>query len=149
MTSTRLSSLLLNPHRPNLSASCRSTLKGSFLMWSQGDTFNVVQHWLSSPKARATTSSMLRDCSRVSRAAEDENMRKERPILMLVLCFAISQTVGCKWLSRPNVSGVWRGSIEGTDNRGHKWQGPAELTLNQNGDAITGTLVFTPPQAGR
>ena len=76
-------------------------------------------------------------------------MRKQRPVLMLVLCFGIIQTVGCKWLSRPNVSGVWKGSIEGTDKRGHKWQGPAELTLNQNGDAITGTLVFTPPQAGR
>lgn len=31
----------------------------------------------------------------------------------------------------------------------NKWQGPAELTLNQNGDAITGTLVFTHPQGGR
>jgi len=30
-----------------------------------------------------------------------------------------------------------------------KWQGPAELTLNQNGDAISGTLVFTHPQGGR
>src|SRR6266478_6563880 len=76
-------------------------------------------------------------------------MGKKRPALMLVLCFAVIQSVGCKWLSRPNVSGVWRGSIEGTDKRGHKWQGPAELTLNQNGDAITGTLVFAPPQAGR
>src|SRR5204863_4001383 len=76
-------------------------------------------------------------------------MRKKCPVLTLVLCFAIVQTVGCKWLSRPNISGVWRGSIEGTDKRGRKWQGPAELTLNQNGDAITGTLVFTPPQAGR
>jgi hypothetical protein len=76
-------------------------------------------------------------------------MRKQRPILILVLCFAITQTVGCRWLSRPNVSGVWKGSIEGADKRGHKWQGPAELTLNQNGYAITGTLVFTPPQAGR
>lgn len=52
-------------------------------------------------------------------------------------------------LSRPNVSGVWKGSIEGTDKRGHKWQGAAELTLNQNGDAITGTFVFTPRQGGR
>ena len=76
-------------------------------------------------------------------------MRKKCPVLTLVLCLAIVQTVGCKWLSRPNVSGVWRGSIEGIDKRGRKWQGPAELTLNQNGDAITGTLVFTPPQAGR
>src|SRR5438128_12530756 len=76
-------------------------------------------------------------------------MRKKCPVLTLVLCFAIVQTVGCKWLSRPNVSGVWRGSIEGIDKRGRKWQGPAELTLNQNGDAITGTLVFTHPQGGR
>src|SRR5207253_7896885 len=76
-------------------------------------------------------------------------MRKKCPVLTLVLCFAIVQPCGCKWLSRPNVSGVWRGSIEGTDKRGRKWQGPAELTLNQNGDGITGTLVFTPPQAGR
>ena len=30
-----------------------------------------------------------------------------------------------------------------------KWQGPVELTLNQNGDALTGTLVFTHPQGGR
>ena len=55
----------------------------------------------------------------------------------------------CERLSRPNVSGFGRGTIESTDKRGHKWQGPAELTLNQNGDAITGTLVFTPPQASR
>jgi len=76
-------------------------------------------------------------------------MRKQHPVLISVLCFAIIQSVGCKWLSRPNVSGVWKGSIEGTDKHGHKWQGAAELTLNQNGDAVTGTLVFTPPQAGR
>src|SRR5438132_12455372 len=76
-------------------------------------------------------------------------MRRKCPVLTLVLYCAIVQTVGCKWLSRPNVSGVWRGSIEGIDKRGRKWQGPAELTLNQNGDAVTGTLVFTPPQADR
>jgi hypothetical protein len=76
-------------------------------------------------------------------------MRKKHPVLTFVLCFAITATVGCERLSRPNVSGVWKGSIEGTDKRGHQWQGPAELTLNQNGDAITGTFVFTPPQAGR
>src|SRR5437868_3077959 len=76
-------------------------------------------------------------------------MRKYRSILVLTFCVAVIPTVGCKWLSRPNVSGVWKGSIESTDKRGHKWRGPAELTLNQNGDTITGTLVFTPPQAGR
>lgn len=76
-------------------------------------------------------------------------MRKKCLVLIFALCFAIIASVGCERLSRPNVSGVWKGSIEGTDKRGHKWQGPAELTLNQNGDAITGTFVFTPPQADR
>ena len=75
-------------------------------------------------------------------------MRNKSSNLALVLCFAIAM-VGCERLTRPNVSGVWKGSIQSTDKRGHKWQGPAELTLNQNGDAITGTLVFTPPQADR
>src|SRR5215469_7451265 len=76
-------------------------------------------------------------------------MGKKRSFLTLILCFAVTATVGCDRLSRSNISGVWKGSIESTDKRGHKWQGPAELTLNQNGDAITGTLVFTPPQADR
>ena len=76
-------------------------------------------------------------------------MRKGRLCLALTLCIAISLTVGCERMSRPNVSGLWRGTIQSTDKRGHKWQGPAELTLNQNGDAITGTFVFTPPQADR
>lgn len=76
-------------------------------------------------------------------------MRNKPSILIALLCFAITATVGCERLTRPNVSGVWKGSIQSTDKRGHKWQGPAELTLNQNGDGITGTLVFTPPQAGR
>jgi hypothetical protein len=76
-------------------------------------------------------------------------MRNRPSNLALVLCFAVTATVGCERLSRPNVSGVWKGSIQSADKRGHRWQGPAELTLNQNGDAITGTLVFTPPQAGR
>ena len=76
-------------------------------------------------------------------------MRKQYPVLFLALCFVIFQTVGCERLSRPDVSGAWRGSIQGTDKKGNKWQGPAELTLNQKGDAISGTLVFTPPQAGR
>ena len=76
-------------------------------------------------------------------------MRNKSSILVLLLCFAITATIGCERLTRPNVSGMWKGSIQSTDKRGHKWQGPAELTLNQNGDAISGTLVFTPPQAGR
>ncbi len=69
--------------------------------------------------------------------------------VLLVLFFAITATVGCDRLSRPNISGVWKGSIEASDKDGHKWQGPAELTVNQNGDAVTGSLVFTHPQGGR
>lgn len=76
-------------------------------------------------------------------------MRNKSSVLILLLCFAITATLGCERLTCPNISGVWKGSIQSTDKRGHKWQGPAELTLNQNGDAITGTLVFSPPQAGR
>ena len=81
-------------------------------------------------------------------ALEGEDMRKKCFTLTLALCIAIIAS-GCERLSRSDVSGVWKGSMEGTDKRGHKWQGPAELTLNQKGDAITGTFVFTPPQAGR
>jgi hypothetical protein len=77
-------------------------------------------------------------------------MRNKSSILVLPLCFAIICTVGCERLTRANVSGVWKGSIQGSEKNGkNKWQGPAELTLNQNGDALTGTLSFTYPQAGR
>jgi len=72
---------------------------------------------------------------------------KPLSLVLIVLAFAIFSLAGC--VLRHDISGVWKGSIESTDKRGHKWQGPAELTLNQNGDTITGTLVFTPPQAGR
>ncbi len=71
-------------------------------------------------------------------------------LCLLVSLVILSSAVGCKWLSKPNVSGVWKGSIEASETSGkNKWQGPAELTLNQNGDAITGTLSFTHPQGGR
>src|SRR5439155_1536186 len=77
-------------------------------------------------------------------------MSNKRSVLKLVLCFAVTATVGCDGLSRPNISGVWKGTIQASGAGGQdKWQGPAELTLNQNGDALTGTLVFTHPQAGR
>jgi len=76
--------------------------------------------------------------------------RNKSSILVLLLSFAITATIGCERLTRPNVSGVWKGSIQGSEKNGkNKWQGPAELTLNQNGDALTGTLSFTYPQAGR
>ena len=68
-------------------------------------------------------------------------------LVLIILSLALFSSAGCTL--RRDISGVWKGSIESTDKRGHKWQGPAELTLNQNGNAITGTLVFTPPQAGR
>jgi hypothetical protein len=76
-------------------------------------------------------------------------MREKRSVLPLALCFAVIATVGCERLSRPSVSGVWKGTIQASDKSGQKWQGPAELTLNQNGDAITGSLAFTHPQGGR
>lgn len=75
-------------------------------------------------------------------------MRDKRlPFCLFVLVVFLLE-IGCN--SRANVSGVWKGSIEASEKGGkNKWQGPAELTLNQNGDAITGTLVFTHPQGGR
>ena len=75
-------------------------------------------------------------------------MRDKRLPFCLFVLVALLLEIGCN--SRSNVSGVWKGSIEASEKGGkNKWQGPAELTLNQNGDAITGTLVFTHPQGGR
>lgn len=75
-------------------------------------------------------------------------MREKRFLtIFLLLTFAALLATGCN--SQPNVSGVWKGSIDATDKQGHKWNGPAELTLNQNGNALTGTLSFTHPQGGR
>ena len=75
-------------------------------------------------------------------------MRDKRLPFYLFVAVALLLEIGCN--SRPNVSGVWKGSIEASEKGGkNKWQGPAELTLNQNGDTITGTLAFTHPQGGR
>ncbi len=75
-------------------------------------------------------------------------MRDKRLPFCLCVLVVLLLEIGCN--SRPNVSGVWKGSVQGSEKNGkNKWQGPAELTLNQNGDALTGTLSFTFPQAGR
>jgi hypothetical protein len=75
-------------------------------------------------------------------------MRDKRLLLCLFVIAVLLSAAGCN--SSPNVSGIWKGSIEASEKGGkNKWQGPAELTLNQNGDAITGTLTFTHPQGGR
>src|SRR2546425_9249024 len=77
-------------------------------------------------------------------------MSKKLLLLSLHLTVVLSVASGCQSLSRRNISGVWKGTIQASAAGGRdKWQGPAELTLNQNGDAISGTLVFTHPQAGR
>jgi len=73
---------------------------------------------------------------------------KPMSLFLIVLAFAIFSLAGC--MLRHDISGVWKGTIQASGAGGKdKWQGPAELTLNQNGDAITGTLVFTHPQGGR
>ena len=73
---------------------------------------------------------------------------RDKRLLSFLLGSLLLAAIGCN--SRPNVSGVWKGSIQASEKGGrNKWEGPAELTLNQNGDAITGTLVFTHPQGGR
>ncbi len=75
-------------------------------------------------------------------------MREKRLPFSLFVLAVLLLGLGCN--TRPNVSGVWKGSVQGSEKDGkNKWQGPAELTLNQNGDALTGTLSFTFPQAGR
>lgn len=75
---------------------------------------------------------------------------RDKPLsfLMIGLSFAIFSLAGC--VSHADISGVWKGTIQASAAGGKgKWQGSAELTLIQTGKALTGTLVFTHPQAGR
>lgn len=75
---------------------------------------------------------------------------REKRFFTLFLLFALGAVLATGCNSKPNVSGVWKGTIQGSEKGGkNKWQGPAELTVNQNGDALTGTLSFNYPQAGR
>jgi hypothetical protein len=74
---------------------------------------------------------------------------REKRFLTICLFLAAAALLMTACNSQPNVSGFWKGSIDATDKQGHKWNGPAQLTLNQNGNAITGTLSFTHPQGGR
>src|SRR5438477_9669977 len=74
---------------------------------------------------------------------------REKRILTVCLLIAYAALVMTACNSKPNVSGLWKGSIDASDKQGHKWNGPAELTLNQNGNSLTGTLSFTHPQGGR
>src|SRR5579883_2666113 len=46
------------------------------------------------------------------------NMRNKPLVLILLLFFATIVTVGCERLTRPNVSGVWKGSIQASEKNG-------------------------------
>ena len=77
-------------------------------------------------------------------------MGRSLPLMLSLTVTLLIVASGCQWLSRQNISGVWKGTIQASAAGGQdKWQGPAELTLNQNGEAISGTPVFSHPQAGR
>src|SRR5260370_31413440 len=73
---------------------------------------------------------------------------KPLSLVLIVLAVAIFSLAGC--MLRHDISGVWKGTIQASAAGGkEKWQGAAELTLHQNGESLTGTLVFTHPQGGR
>ena len=73
---------------------------------------------------------------------------KPLSVFSITLSFAILSLAGC--VLHQDISGLWKGTIQASAAGGkEKWQGAAELTLNQNGDGLAGTLMFTHPQAGR
>lgn len=47
--------------------------------------------------------------------------------LFLLLILALLLTSGCKWIARPDVSGVWRGTIVERKTRAEEVSGPGEL----------------------
>ena len=72
-------------------------------------------------------------------------MRENRPRSVLFLASAVLLVIGCQ-LQQPNISGIWNGSTQLSWEKGPKGapgsvhMDGVKLTLNQNGDAITGTL---------
>src|SRR5438067_8072882 len=91
------------------------------------------QHFLFSFQRKKAFTSMSCERSHDStRSRRRRNMINKRSVLKLVLCFAITATVGCDRLSQPTISGVWKGTIQASATGGKEnWQGPAELTLSQ------------------
>jgi hypothetical protein len=72
-------------------------------------------------------------------------VREERLCSALFLASAVLLVIGCH-LQQPNISGIWNGSMQLSWEKSPKG-GPGswhtdgvKLTLNQKGDAITGTL---------
>lgn len=54
----------------------------------------------------------------------------------------------CRSLRTSNVTGTWKGILQHSERPGRQWNALAELTLLQQDDVITGTLVFNHPDGG-